>query len=169
MVVPYLACIGFTLSIRYMNQINFMINVPVEWDPFLSPDFIARTLDMGMVHYTLGMRAYYLSVVAIPWLFGPVWMFLGSLVFVLHKPDHCRAPDYSSARCHKETHGLLQQPRFLPNGNHPAACPVASWLFLSYGDDLQALAVGVDQFLFNMVRACPVFPRFRRFLFLLLT
>ena len=108
MVHFFFAFFSFTLSIRYLNQINFMINVPVECDPLLSPELIANTLDTGMVHYTLGMRAFYLSVVATLWLFGPVWMFLGSLVlvFVLYKLDHCCALDYSTARCDIKTHDL---------------------------------------------------------------
>ena len=107
----FFAFFSFTLSIRYMNQINFMINVPIECDPSLSPEFIANTLDTGMVHYTMGMRAFYLSVVATLWLFGPVWMFLGSLVmvFVLYKLDHCCALEYSTAQCDIKTHGLETQ------------------------------------------------------------
>jgi uncharacterized membrane protein len=105
MVHFFFAFFSFTLSIRYMNQINFMINVPMDCDPMLSPELIANTLDTGMVHYTLGMRAFYLSVVATLWLFGPVWMFLGSLVMVwiLHGLDHCCALEYSTARCDIET------------------------------------------------------------------
>ena len=101
MVHFFFAFFSFTLSIRYMNQINFMINVPTGCDPLLTPDFIAHTLDTGMVHYTMGMRAFYLSVVVTLWLFGPVWMFLGSLVmvFVLYKLDHCCSLEYSTARC----------------------------------------------------------------------
>jgi uncharacterized membrane protein len=97
----FFAFFSFTLSIRYMNQINFMINVPITCDPFLTPEFIAHTLDMGMMHYTLGMRAFYLSVVVVLWLFGPVWMFLGSLVltYILYKLDHCCSLDYSTATC----------------------------------------------------------------------
>lgn len=97
----FFAFFSFTLSIRYMNQINFMINIPLECDPVLSPEFIARTLETGMMHYTLGMRAIYLSVVVTLWIFGPVWMFLGSLALVifLYKLDHCCALDYSTARC----------------------------------------------------------------------
>ena len=83
MVHFFFAFFCFTLSIRYMNQINFMINVPIEVHPLLSPELIANTLDTGMIHYTMGMRAFYLSVVAALWLLGPVWMFLGSLVMVL--------------------------------------------------------------------------------------
>jgi uncharacterized membrane protein len=112
MVHFFFAFFSFTLSIRYMNQVNFMINVPIECDPMLSPEFIAHTLDMGMVHYTMGMRAFYLSVVATLWLFGPVWMFLGSivLVYILYKLDHCCALDYSTARCEIKSHDSVQQP-----------------------------------------------------------
>jgi len=108
MVHFFFAFFSFTLSIRYMNQVNFMINVPLECDPLLSPEFIARTLDTGMVHYTMGMRAYYLSVVVILWLFGPVWMFFGSLVLVLvlYKLDHCCTLDYSTAKCDIIAHTL---------------------------------------------------------------
>lgn len=97
----FFAFFSFTLSIRYLNQVNFMINVPIEYDPLLSPEFIANTLEAGMAHYTMGMRAYYLAVVVALWLFGPAWMFSGSivLVLVLYKLDHCCALDYSTARC----------------------------------------------------------------------
>lgn len=111
MVHFFFAFFSFTLSIRYMNQINFMINIPIECDPLLSPEFIANTLDTGMAHYTMGMRAFYLSVVATLWLFGPVWMFLGSLVmvFVLYRLDHCCALEYSTAKCDIKTRGLETQ------------------------------------------------------------
>jgi uncharacterized membrane protein len=108
MVHFFFAFFSFTLSIRYMNQVNFMINVPAECDPLLTPEFIAHTLDMGMAHYTMGMRAFYLSVVVTLWLFGPVWMFLGSLVMVvvLYKLDHCCTLDYSTAQCDIATYTM---------------------------------------------------------------
>ena len=104
----FFAFFSFTISIRYLNQVNFMINVPIECDPLLSPKFIDQILDLGMVHYTLGMRAYYLSVVAVLWLFGPVWMFLGSLilVYILYKLDHCCTLDFSTAKCDIKTRQL---------------------------------------------------------------
>ena len=115
MVHFFFAFFSFTLSIRYLNQVNFMINVPFECDPLLTPDFIAHTLDLGMTHYTLGMRAFYLSVVVVLWLFGPVWMFLGSLVlvYILYKLDHCCTLDYSTATCdisHINASRLIKQP-----------------------------------------------------------
>lgn len=97
----FFAFFSFTLSIRYLNQVNFMINVPNECDPQITPDFIAHIMDLGMMHYTLGMRAYYLAAVVVLWLFGPQWMFFGSLLLVciLYKLDHCCALDYSTATC----------------------------------------------------------------------
>jgi len=101
MVHFFFAFFSFTLSIRYLNQVNFMINVPIECDPLLTPEFIAHTLDLGMNHYTMGMRAFYLSVVAALLLYEPVWMFIGSLilVYILYKLDHCCTLDYSTATC----------------------------------------------------------------------
>jgi uncharacterized membrane protein len=97
----FFAFFSFTLSIRYLNQVSFMINVPMDCEPMLTAAFISQILDRGMIHYTMGMRAYYLSGVVVLWLFGPQWMFLGSLVlvFVLYKLDHCCALDYSTAVC----------------------------------------------------------------------
>jgi uncharacterized membrane protein len=97
----FFAFFSFTLSIRYLNQVSFMINVPMACEPMLTPDFISRILDRGMLHYTLGMRAFYMSGVVVLWLFGPQWMLLGSiiLVIVLYKLDHCCVLDYSSAVC----------------------------------------------------------------------
>lgn len=105
MVHFFFAFFSFTLSIRYMNQVNFMINVPADCNAMLTPEFIAHTLDMGMIHYTVGMRAFYLSVVVTLWLFGPLWMFAGSviLVLVLYQLDHCCALEYSTAKCELKT------------------------------------------------------------------
>lgn len=108
----FFAFFSFTLSIRYMNQVNFMINVPPDCNPMLTPEFIAHTLDIGMIHYTAGMRAYYLAVVVTLWLFGPVWMFAGSLVvvLVLYQLDHCCSLEYSTAKCELKTHEATNQP-----------------------------------------------------------
>jgi uncharacterized membrane protein len=97
----FFAFFSFTLSIRYLNQASFMINVPMDCEPMLTTAFISQILDRGMLHYTMGMRAYYVSGVVVLWLFGPQWMFIGSLVlvFVLYKLDHCCVLDYSTAVC----------------------------------------------------------------------
>jgi uncharacterized membrane protein len=83
------AFFNFTLSIRYYNHVNFMINVPLDRDEMVSVGYVTTTLNLGMIHFTLGMRAYYLSGPFFLWLFGPVWMFLGSILvlIVLYKID----------------------------------------------------------------------------------
>ena len=83
------AFFNFTLSIRYYNHVNFMINVPLDRDEMITVGYVTTTLNLGMIHYTLGMRAYYLSGPFFLWLFGPIWMFLGSilLLIVLYKID----------------------------------------------------------------------------------
>ena len=96
----FFAFYSFCLSIRYLNHINFMINVPLECDPAISVDYVAHTLDRGIMHYTLGMRAYYLAVIFTLWLFGPQWMLLGTVVVLvfLYNLDHC-CPVESSSHC----------------------------------------------------------------------
>jgi uncharacterized membrane protein len=83
------AFFNFALSIRYYNHVNFMINVPLDRDEMVTVGYVTNTLNLGMIHYTLGMRAYYLSGPFFLWLFGPVWMFLGSILvlIVLYKID----------------------------------------------------------------------------------
>jgi uncharacterized membrane protein len=73
---------NFTLAIRYFNHVNFMINVPSTLAHKVTPDYITGILNRGMLHYTLGMRGYYLGVLLILWLFGPIWMFLGTVILL---------------------------------------------------------------------------------------
>jgi uncharacterized membrane protein len=83
------AFFNFTLSIRYYNHVNFMINVPLDRDELVTVGYVTKVLNLGMIHYTLGMRAYYLSGPFFLWLFGPIWMLLGSLtlLIVLYRID----------------------------------------------------------------------------------
>jgi uncharacterized membrane protein len=95
----FFAFFSFTLAMRYFNHVNFMINVPLECDPLLNTAYVANILNLGNIHYTLGMRAYYLAAVVALWLFGPVWMLGGAvvMVFILYRQDHCCAEDYVGA------------------------------------------------------------------------
>jgi uncharacterized membrane protein len=73
---------NFTLAIRYYNHVNFMINVPQDLAHKITPEYITDILNRGMFHYTFGMRGYYLAIVLILWLFGPIWMLAGTLVLL---------------------------------------------------------------------------------------
>jgi uncharacterized membrane protein len=80
---------NFTLAIRYYNHAGFMINTNAHNDPTVSEDAVTKALNHGALHYTIGMRGFYLSVPIALWLFGPIWMLAGSvvLVIVLYKLD----------------------------------------------------------------------------------
>jgi uncharacterized membrane protein len=80
---------NFTLAIRYFNHVNFMINVPSTLAHKITPEYVSGILTHATFHYTLGMRGYYIGVLLILWLFGPIWMLLGTIVMlaVLHHLD----------------------------------------------------------------------------------
>ena len=74
---------SFCLAIRYLNHVNFMINVPFNLAHKITPEYITEILNRGMMHYTMGMRGYYFSVLLFLWLFGPIWMLLGTVVMTI--------------------------------------------------------------------------------------
>jgi uncharacterized membrane protein len=74
---------SFCLAIRYFNHVNFMINVPSTLAHKITPDYITNILNTGMMHYTMGMRGYYFAVLLFLWLFGPVWMLIGTVIMVI--------------------------------------------------------------------------------------
>jgi uncharacterized membrane protein len=74
---------SFCLSIRYLNHVNFMINVPFDLAHKITPEYITAILNRGMMHYTMGMRGYYFSVLLFLWLFGPIWMLIGTVVMTI--------------------------------------------------------------------------------------
>ena len=74
---------SFCLSIRYLNHVNFMINVPFNLAHKITPEYVTDILNRGMMHYTMGMRGYYFSVLLFLWLFGPIWMLLGTIIITI--------------------------------------------------------------------------------------
>jgi uncharacterized membrane protein len=61
---------------------------------------VAHLLNRSGKYYSLGMRAYYLSVPLVFWLFGPLYLVAASvgLVVVLYHVD--RAPDVTGSPWH---------------------------------------------------------------------
>ena len=88
----------FSLAVRLYNHVGYLINA--GGDPRLSPTpaFVARLLNRGGRYYSLGMRAYYLSVPLVFWLFGPWYLVISAcgVVAVLFHVD--RAPALAVAR-----------------------------------------------------------------------
>lgn len=85
----FYAFINFTLTIRYYNHAGFMINVHEAHDPTVTPEVVAAVLNHGALHYTMGMRGFYLAIPVGLWMFGPLWMLAGTimLVCVLNRLD----------------------------------------------------------------------------------
>jgi uncharacterized membrane protein len=86
----FFAFFNFSLAIRYYNHAGFMINVPRDRDSLVSPEYTAQVLEHGTLHYTIGMRGYYLGIPFALWLFGPTWLLIGTIALVaaLRKLDY---------------------------------------------------------------------------------
>jgi hypothetical protein len=68
--------------IRYYNHAGFMINTFEQNDVTVSGESVTKVINHAALHYTIGMRGFYLSVPLALWLFGPIWMLAGSLVLI---------------------------------------------------------------------------------------
>lgn len=77
------AFFSFTLAVRYFNHTGFMINLPTDNNTDISVDDVIEILERGGTHYTLGMRAYYMTVPLALWLFGPLWLMAGTLLLII--------------------------------------------------------------------------------------
>lgn len=67
-----------TTSIGLTNHLR------LEW---VQSTYLTKVLNRGTTHYSLGMRAYYLAVPFVLWLFGPTWMLAGAILItaILYK------------------------------------------------------------------------------------
>ncbi|XVE97219.1 hypothetical protein REPUB_Repub03eG0001800 [Reevesia pubescens] len=72
-----------SLSIRFINQVNILINSPL--DPtynIVTPDYVSELLEKGFLLNTVGNRLFYAALPLLLWIFGPVLVFLCSLTMV---------------------------------------------------------------------------------------
>jgi len=84
LVVDFMAAFFcFAMAIRLFIHVGFMINVPMApGREAMSPQHVAMHLNRAGAFHSIGMRAYYLSVPLVLWLFGPHFMLLGSVILV---------------------------------------------------------------------------------------
>lgn len=78
----FVAFFNFTLAIRYYNHASFAINVSPARDPIVTFETVSDIINHGALHYTIGMRGFYMAVVFALWLFGPTWMLIGTIILV---------------------------------------------------------------------------------------
>jgi uncharacterized membrane protein len=81
-IIFFFTFFNFTLCLRYYNHVSFMINTFQQDDSSVSPEVVTHIINHGALHYTIGMRGFYLSIPLALWLFGPLWMLVGSIVLV---------------------------------------------------------------------------------------
>lgn len=73
------AFFNFAFAIRYFNHVSIEINVPPADPQQEAGPVLQRMMDRGGMHYTIGMRCFYLVIPVALWLFGPTWLLLGSI------------------------------------------------------------------------------------------
>jgi uncharacterized membrane protein len=94
------AFFSFGQAIRLYHHVGYMINVPMTMKHrALSPQHVALHLNRAGRFYAIGMRAYYVAVPLVFWLFGPHFMLLSTLVLIpilyyLDRAPKALADDY---------------------------------------------------------------------------
>jgi uncharacterized membrane protein len=85
----FMAFFCFSQSIRYFNHVGFTINIPMEDTVtedsdsifvYESADHVAHLLNVGAKFFTLGMRAFFFSIPATFWYFGPISLMVATVV-----------------------------------------------------------------------------------------
>lgn len=71
-----------SLSIRFINQVNFLINCPQDQTGIVTPEYVSELLEKGFVLNTVGNRLFYTALPLLLWIFGPVLVFLCSITLV---------------------------------------------------------------------------------------
>ncbi|XP_024030354.1 uncharacterized protein LOC21396458 isoform X1 [Morus notabilis] len=76
-------------SIRYYAHVSFLATVPTWRGRKDSIEYVARNLNRGSHFWSLGLRAFYLSFPLFLWIFGPIPMFVCSIImaFILYFLD----------------------------------------------------------------------------------
>lgn len=82
------AFFSHSLSIRFINQVNILINSPQESDDFggigsfVTPEYVAELLEKAFLLNTVGNRLFYMGLPLMLWIFGPVLVFLSATLMV---------------------------------------------------------------------------------------
>lgn len=88
----------YTQAIRLFNHVSVLINLPLDkfasieskhsspaggGPPQRYMNYVTRRLEQASNFYTIGTRFYYLAMIFLLWLFGPVFMLLACCGFVI--------------------------------------------------------------------------------------
>lgn len=86
----FVAFFAFALAVRGYHHAGYLINIPANGKRGVAPQKTVQVLNRASLYYMAGMRAYYFTVPLVLWMFGPVWLFVGTvaLLLVLQYLDH---------------------------------------------------------------------------------
>ncbi len=77
------AFFSFAQAIRLFHHVGYMINVPMTFKHrAFTPAHVALHLNRAGAFYAAGMRAYYVAVPLVFWLFGPHFMLLSTVILL---------------------------------------------------------------------------------------
>ncbi|CAL0313795.1 unnamed protein product [Lupinus luteus] len=62
-------------SIRYYAHVSFLITCPALKGKMDFIEYVAKTLNRGSHSWSLGLRAFYVSIPLVLWIYGPIPMF----------------------------------------------------------------------------------------------
>lgn len=71
-----------SLSIRFINQVNILVNVPQGATSLVTPSYIHYILDKGFTLNTVGNRIFYAALPLLLWIFGPLLVFICTLTMI---------------------------------------------------------------------------------------
>lgn len=71
-----------SLSIRFINQVNILINSPQDPMSLVTSEYVSELLEKGYLLNTVGNRLFYAALPLLLWIFGPVLVFLCSATMV---------------------------------------------------------------------------------------
>lgn len=77
------AFFNYSFAIRAFIHTGFEINLEVSQQEKIAHGMADAELQKGAIYFTLGMRGYYLAIPLSLWLFGPMWMFLGTILLII--------------------------------------------------------------------------------------
>jgi uncharacterized membrane protein len=88
------AFFSFSMAVRLYNHVGYLINAGNDRHRFCpTPHYVSRLLNRSGSYYSLGMRAYYISVPLVFSLFNPYYMVIASVALVATLYYIDRAPD----------------------------------------------------------------------------
>ncbi|GFP81598.1 hypothetical protein PHJA_000303100 [Phtheirospermum japonicum] len=96
LIVFVFAFVCHSLSIRFTNQVNFLINCPPDNSGgVVTPEYVSDLLERGFTLNTVGNRLFYAALPLLLWIFGPVLVFMCfvTLVPLLYNLDFVFTPD----------------------------------------------------------------------------